>query len=67
MVKIEEIHSLEDIRNRLISACTAEPAEQRSGYINGILDMYNESKKRQALLLEMNIKESENEHISSAK
>lgn len=36
--------TIEDIRNRLIQTCPKEPQEQRSGYINGILDFYNAMK-----------------------
>jgi len=38
--------TLEEIRNRLISDCTKEPVDQRSGYINGILDFYSAAKKQ---------------------
>jgi hypothetical protein len=39
--------SLEDIRNRLIQDCSKEPEQQRSGYVNGILDFYNAAKKQE--------------------
>jgi hypothetical protein len=37
--------TLEDLRNRLILECKVEPQEQRAGYVNGVLDMYNLAKK----------------------
>ncbi len=42
-VEIKE--TLEDIRNRLITECHKEPQEQRSGYVNGVLDMFNAVKR----------------------
>lgn len=39
--------TLEDIRNRLITECRKEPEHERPGYVNGILDFYNEIKKLQ--------------------
>ena len=44
---VETKETLEDVRNRLITECHAEPAEQKSGYVNGVLDMYNAAKKLQ--------------------
>jgi hypothetical protein len=37
--------TIENARNRLITECHKEPEAQRSGYINGVLDMYNEARK----------------------
>ena len=67
MVNIEEIPALEDIRNRLITECHAEPVDQRAGYINGILDMYNEAKKRQEKLLGLGKEIKGDEYISPVK
>lgn len=46
-VEIKE--TLEDIRNRLVTQCRYEPEAQRAGYINGVLDMYNATKKKEAM------------------
>ncbi len=38
--------TLEEIRNTLLlGAKTGETPEERSGYVNGVLDMYNETRK----------------------
>ena len=42
---VEAVETLEEIMNRLLNGCRKEPEAQRSGYINGVLDMYNEAKK----------------------
>ena len=40
------MRTLEQIRNDLlIGAKAGEAEEERSGYINGVLDMYNETRK----------------------
>ena len=40
------MRTLEQIRNDLlIGAKTGETEDERSGYINGVLDMYNETQK----------------------
>ena len=40
------MRTLEQIRNDLlIGAKTGETEDERSGYINGVLDMYNETRK----------------------
>lgn len=44
---VEVKETLEDIRNRLITECHKEPEAQRSGYVNGVLDLYNAVKKQQ--------------------
>jgi hypothetical protein len=38
--------TIEDIRNRLITECKREPEANRAGYINGVLDMYNEVRRQ---------------------
>lgn len=65
MVKLHEIPDLSDMRNKLVLDCKLEPEEQRAGYVNGVLDMYNEAKKRQEQLLAVG-KEMDNEHNSTA-
>lgn len=45
MVETEE--TLESVRNKLLTECPREPENQRSGYVNGVLDMYNAVKKLQ--------------------
>jgi len=42
-----EQESIESIRNRLITECRAEPEKERPGYVNGVLDFYNELRKQQ--------------------
>lgn len=44
---VETKETLEDVRNKLITECHREPELQRSAYINGVLDMYNATKKLQ--------------------
>jgi len=40
-----DISTIEDARNDLMTHCPKEPPEQRAGYINGVLDMYNAAKR----------------------
>ncbi len=47
-----EIISLEEIRNKLLTESRIEDEQQKAGYVNGVLDMYNEAKKRQKALIE---------------
>ena len=37
--------TIEDVRNRLITECRREQESERAGYVNGVLDMYNEAKR----------------------
>jgi len=44
---VVEKESIESIRNRLITECRTEPEKERPGYVNGVLDYYNELRKQQ--------------------
>ena len=59
--KAEEISvpTLEEIRDKLLKETTkqGESADKRSGFVNGVLDMYNEVKKRQDQLIELSGKD----------
>lgn len=39
--------TLEESRNRLIAESRRETGNERPGYINGVLDMYNAAKNQQ--------------------
>ena len=39
--------TIEEIRNRLITESRLQPELTRPGYVNGVLDFYNEIKKRE--------------------
>jgi hypothetical protein len=57
MIKSEEIHiqTLEEIRDMLLKETPqqGEDPQKRSGFVNGVLDMYNLMKNRQDKLLSM--------------
>lgn len=43
--------TIEEIRNRLITESKQQPEQTRPGYVNGVLDFYNEIKKREEALI----------------
>ena len=45
------LETLEEVRNRLIIESRLQPEHQRTGYVNGVLDMYNLVKKREDSML----------------
>lgn len=55
MKNLEEVHiqTLEEIRDMLLKETPqqGESADKRSGFVNGVLDMYNATKNRQDKLL----------------
>jgi hypothetical protein len=57
MIKAEAVHiqTLEEIRDMLLKETPqqGESADKRSGFVNGILDMYNATKNRQDKLLSL--------------
>lgn len=53
--EIIKVQTLEEIRDMLLKETTkqGESAETRSGFVNGVLDMYNACRNRQDQLIEL--------------
>ena len=45
MLEVNVKETLEDVRNRLLTECRREQESERAGYVNGVLDFYNEVRK----------------------
>ena len=41
--------TIEEIRNRLLTESRLQPEQNRPGYVNGVLDFYNELKKKEEI------------------